>query len=64
MIWINKELLFWDYLRKYCLTNCATLPDSNNKAIKLGITINPLHVSEIPQINPRSAVAPMIAIKE
>ena len=40
------------------------MPDNKNKAIKFGIAISPLQVSEIPQISPKSAVAPTIAIKE
>ena len=52
------------YFLKYSFANFTTVPDNKNKAIKLGITINPLQVSEIPQINPKSAVAPTMAIKE
>ena len=52
------------YFLKYCFTNFATVPDNKNNAIKFGITIKPLQVSEISQIKPRSAVAPTMAISE
>ena len=61
----HKELHFlWNYFRKCCLVNCATFPDKRKSAIKFGIAISPLQVSEMPQINPRSAVAPTIAMHE
>ena len=49
---------------KYSFVNFTTVPERRNTAIKFGIAIKPLQVSEIPQINPRSATAPMIATKE
>lgn len=49
---------------KCSFVNFTTVPDNKNKAIKFGIAIKPLQVSEIPQINPRSAVAPTIAVEE
>lgn len=48
-------------LEKYSFTSFTTVPDSKNNATKFGIDIRPLHVSAIPQIIPRSTVAPRIA---
>ena len=58
------ELLFAYLFLKCSFTSLTTVPDNKNNAIKFGIAIRPLHVSEIPQINSRSAVAPTMAINE
>lgn len=52
------------YFPKCSFANFTTVPESKNSEIKFGIAMSPLHVSEIPQIRPRSAVAPTIAISE
>lgn len=65
LLFVVESLGFMDnYLLKCCFVNCATLPDSRNRAIRFGSAISPLQVSEMPQINPRSAVAPIIAMQE
>ena len=46
---------------KYSRTSFTTVPDSRNNATKFGMDISPLHVSAIPQIIPKSTVAPRIA---
>ena len=63
----HKELHFCfigNYLRIYSFVNWATFPDNKKRAIKFGSAISPLQVSEMPQINPRSAVAPIMAMHE
>ena len=40
-----------------------TVPERRNSAIKFGIDISPLNVSAMPQIKPKSIVAPTIATK-
>ena len=42
----------------------TTVPDSRNRAMRLGMTIMPLKVSEISHSSPRSMVAPTMATKE
>ena len=45
-------------------TSFTTVPDSRNRAIRLGMTIMPLKVSAISHRSPRSMVAPTMATKE
>ena len=52
------------YFLKCSLVSFTTVPDSRNTAIKFGIAINPLQVSERPQIKPKSATAPTMATRE
>ncbi len=49
--------------RKYSFASLKTVPESRKTAIRLGMTIRPLKVSEISQRSPRSRVAPTIEIK-
>ena len=42
----------------------TTVPDSRNRAMRLGMTIMPLKVSEMSHSSPRSTVAPTMATKE
>ena len=56
------QYYFLNYFPKCSFTSFTTVPESKNSAIKFGMAISPLNVSEIPQIKPRSAVAPTIAI--
>ena len=49
---------------KYSFVSFTTVPESRNKAIRLGIAIRPLNVSAMLHISPRLAVAPRMATRE
>ena len=52
------------FLLKCSLSSLITTGESRNTPTKLGTAINPLNVSEIPQIKSRLTVAPTMEMRE